>query len=300
MLNEDMLGWWPDKKIVNSFKQLTAADEELLKKAWNLARHLHAGQKRKSGQPYFTHPVAVAEVLAKKFADPILTAAALLHDTVEDCPDCLMGDIYRDFGKQVGFLVDSVTKDRSNFYCQGQEFDDDIERLLWAGSQDVRCLLLKIADRQHNLSTISHLPDNKQIRMAFETQAVLMPIKEILKFDQDRINLSQISDNWKHFLKQGNFHDLAAMKDDLYKRQFVGLNCEMYDLVYSHTNAIIWQMTDKKLFEKMLADQLFNKTTDILSITSDGKNFRAEFQFNRGYTASPDLGVQLGISKFRV
>ncbi|HNW20207.1 MAG TPA: HD domain-containing protein, partial [bacterium] len=106
-----MLGWWPDKKIINSFKQLTAADEELLKKAWNLARHLHAGQKRKSGQPYFTHPVAVAEILAEKFADPVLTAAALLHDTVEDCPDCLMGDIYRDFGTQVGFLVDSVTKD---------------------------------------------------------------------------------------------------------------------------------------------------------------------------------------------
>ncbi|HNZ51464.1 MAG TPA: HD domain-containing protein [bacterium] len=295
-----MLGWWPDKKIINSFKQLTAADEELLKKAWNLARHLHAGQKRKSGQPYFTHPVAVAEILAEKFADPVLTAAALLHDTVEDCPDCLMGDIYRDFGTQVGFLVDSVTKDRSNFYCQGQEFDDDIERLLWAGGQDVRCLLLKIADRQHNLNTISHLPNNKQIRMAFETQAILLPTKEILGYDRSGVTVAKAIANWQAFLRRGHFKNLVQLKDDLYKKQFIDLDCEMYDLVYSHTNAIIWQMTDKKLFEKMLADQLFNKTAEILSITSDGRNFRAEFQFSQGYTANPDLGVQLGISKFRV
>lgn len=293
-----MITWWPNRKLLSNFHQLTAADEELLKKAWNLARQLHTGQKRKSGQPYFIHPVTVAENLAEKFADPVLTAAALLHDTVEDCQDCLMGDIYRKFGQQVGFLVDSVTKDRHNFYCQGQEFSDNTERLLWAGSQDIRCLLLKIADRQHNLSTINHLPDNKQIRMAFETQAILVPMKEILGYDRDDITIDQAKANWQHFLKKGKFISLSKLKDDLYKKQFIDLNCEMYDLVYGHTNAIIWQMADQKLFEKLVTDEQFNKTVNILSITSDGHNFKVEFQFLQGYV-NRGCGVQFGISKFR-
>lgn len=293
-----MINWWSDKKILKSFPNLSISDEKLLKKAWNLARHLHAGQKRKSGQPYFIHPVVVAEVLAEKFVDPILTAAALLHDTVEDCPDCLMGDIYKEFGSEVGFLVDSVTKNRGNFYRQGQEFNDETERLLWAGNQDVRCLLLRIADRQHNLSTIDHLPSNKQIRMAFETQAILLPMKDILGYDRADATIDRVQASWQRFLKHGQFKNLTDIKDDLYKKQFIDLNCEMYDLVYSHTNAIIWQMTDKKLFEKLIADQQFNKTANILSITSDGCNFKVEFQFYQGYI-NRGSGVQLGISKFR-
>jgi (p)ppGpp synthase/HD superfamily hydrolase len=294
-----MLNWWTDKKILNNFHSAGADDKELLKKAWNLAQHLHAGQKRKSGQPYFTHPLAVAEILDKKFADPILTAAALLHDTVEDCPDCLMGDIYKEFGPEVGFLVDSVTKNRGSFYCHGQEFSDETERLLWAGNQDVRCLLLRIADRQHNLSSINHLPNNKQIRMAFETQAILLPMKDILGYDRADATIGRARASWQRFLNNGQFQDLTDIKDDLYKKQFIDLDCEMYDLVYSHTNAIIWQMTDKKLFEKLIADEQFNKTANILLITSDGHNFKVEFQFSQGYV-NRGSGIQLGISKFRL
>jgi len=294
-----MISWWSNKKILVNFSKLTADDEKLLKNAWNRARRLHTGQKRKSGQPYFIHPIAVAEELVKKFADPILIAAALLHDTVEDCHDYLMGDIYREFGGQVGFLVDAVTKNRNNFYRDGQEFNDDTERFLWAGNRDIRCFLLKIADRQHNLDTIKHLSADKQIHMAFETQAILSPIKDIVGYDKSNTTVKKAAANWQRFLKQGKFKDLAEIKNNLYKRQFADLNCEMYDLICSHSDAIIWEMSDKTLFEKLLADQQFNKTADILLVVSDGYNFRAEFQFRQGYV-SRNYNFHFSIAKFRI
>ena len=288
---------WSSRKILHYFPSLTAEQESLLEEAWNLAYHLHAGQKRKSGQPYFIHPLAVAEILSQKFFDPVLTAAALLHDTVEDCKNCLIGDIYQKFGPEVGFLVDAVTKHRESFYCRGQEFTDDTERLLWAGSQDVRCFLLRIADRQHNLSTISHLPSNKQVRMAFETQAILLPMKEILDYDRKGLTISEAAANWQQFLEKGHFSSLSALKEELYKKQFVDLDSTMYNLIYDHANAIIWQLTDKSLFEKLITDQQFNQTADVLLISSDGHNFKAEFQFREGYI-NPSSPIKLGISTF--
>lgn len=294
-----MISWQSNKKILNQFSSLSAEDEVLLKKAWLRARGLHAGQKRKSGQPYFTHPVSVAIFLAKRFGDSVLTAAALLHDTVEDCSDYQMKDVYKEFGPEVGFLVDAVTKNIHKFYGQQREFSGNIERLLWAGSQDIRSLLLKIGDRQHNLNTIDHLPKNKQLRMAFETQAILLPMKEILGYDDPTVTISQAAAKWQKFLKDKDLRDITDIKNYLYKRQFVDLDGEMYDLVYGHSETIIWQMSDRALFEKLLEDEQFNKTADVLSITSDGLNFNAEFQFRQGYT-NRSLGIKFGISKFSV
>ncbi|HQE63195.1 MAG TPA: HD domain-containing protein [bacterium] len=292
-----MVSRWSMKKLLHYFPNLADDQTLLLEQAWNLAYHLHAGQKRKSGQPYFTHPLAVAEILAQRFSDPVLTAAALLHDTVEDCEDCLMGDIYQKFGPEVGFLVDAVTKHRESFYCRGQEFVDDIERLLWAGSQDVRCLLLKIVDRQHNLSTISNLASNRQVCMAFETQAILLPMKEILDYDREGLTINEAAANWQHFLQKGHFSSLSAIKEELYKKQFVNLDSGMYNLIYDHANAIIWQVTDKSLFEKLIIDPQFNQTADVLLISSDGHNFKAEFQFREGYIHHGSQ-IKLGISTF--
>mgnify|MGYP003762297531 FL=1 len=292
-----MVSRWSTKKLLHYFPNLADDQTLLLEQAWHLAYDLHAGQKRKSGQPYFIHPLAVAEILAQKFTDPVLTAAALLHDTVEDCKDCLMGDIYLQFGPEVGFLVDAVTKNRGSFYCQGQEFADDIERLLWAGGQDVRCLLLKIVDRQHNLSTINNLASNRQVRMAFETQAILLPMKEILDYDREGLTIDEATANWQHFLQEGHFSSLAAIKEELYKKQFVDLDSRMYNLIYDHASDIIWQLTDKSLFEKLIIDPQFNQTADVLLISSDGHNFKAEFQFREGYIHHGSQ-IKLGISTF--
>ncbi|MBP8599645.1 hypothetical protein KBI31_00140 [Patescibacteria group bacterium] len=104
------------------------------------------------------------------------------------------------------------------------------------------CLLLKIADRQHNFSTISHLPSNKQGRMAFETQAPLLPMKEILDYDRKGLTISEAAANWQQFLDKGHFFSLSVLKEELYKKQFVDLDSTMYN---DHANAIIWQLTDK-------------------------------------------------------
>lgn len=292
-----MLDWWSISKILSNFQNLSQADEALIRKAWNRARHLHAGQKRKSGQPYFIHPIAVASELAKKFADPVLTAAALLHDTVEDCPEYTKKKLYQEFGSEVGFLVDSVTKGSECFYCHSHNFPDRLERLLWAGSQDVRCLLLKIADRQHNISTITHLPSNKQMRMAFETQAVMIPIKNILDYDQNGLTISQATNNWHKFLEKEKLKNVSNIKDRLYQRQFVDLNGEMYNLAYSQSETIVWQITDKELFEKLLKDDKFNQSIEVLSIIGSSKETLIEFKFKQGYI-NRDANMHFKISKF--
>lgn len=292
-----MLDWWSISKILSNFQNLSQADEALIRKAWDRARHLHAGQKRKSGQPYFIHPIAVASELAKKFADPVLTAAALLHDTVEDCPEYTKKKLYQEFGSEIGFLVDSVTKGSDCFYCHGHNFPDRLERLLWAGSQDIRCLLLKIADRQHNISTITHLPSNKQMRMAFETQAVMIPIKNILDYDQNGLTISQATNNWHDFLEKEKLTKIDDLKRRLYQQQFVDLNGEMYNLAYDNSNSIVWQITDKELFEKLLSDNKFNQSIEIISMVGNNEEIMIEFKFNQAYIGYNDY-VHLKISKF--
>ncbi|HNW55678.1 MAG TPA: HD domain-containing protein [bacterium] len=292
-----MMDWWSLNRILSNFKNLSQAEEILLKKAWNQARHLHAGQKRKSGQPYFIHPIAVASELAKKFADPVLTAAAFLHDTVEDCPKYTKKILYQEFGSEVGFLVDSVTKGQKKFYQHSHLFTDRLERLIWAGNQDIRCLLLKIADRQHNIDTISFLPSNKQMKMAFETQAVMIPMKNILGYDQPGLTISQATDNWHNFLNKEKLKDVSRIKDCLYQRQFVDLSGEMYNLAYTQSESIVWQITDKELFEKLLKDDKFSRSIEVISIIGSSKETLIEFKFNQVYI-NRDASVRLKISKF--
>lgn len=292
-----MLDWWSISKILSNFQNLSQADEVLVRKAWDRARHLHAGQKRKSGQPYFIHPIAVATELAKKFADPVLTAAALLHDTVEDCPDYTKKKLYQEFGSEIGFLVDSVTKGDDCFYCHKRIFPDRLERLLWAGSQDIRCLLLKIADRQHNISTITHLPSNKQMRMAFETQAIMVPLKSILNYDQTTLTISQATDNWHDFLVKERLTNIDDLKRRLYNWQFVDLNGEMYNLAYENSDSIVWQITDKELFEKLLSNEKFSQSIEVISMIGNNEEIMIEFKFNRAYISRDDC-VHLKISKF--
>ena len=117
-------------------------EQDKISKAFSFAKEAHGDQKRKSGEWYFIHPISVALSLVP-YKDFELVIAALLHDTVEDCPEVSMKNIYEMFGSWVGFLVDSVTKNQNQFYlCDDIEFTDSSRRFLWAGMQDVRCFLL--------------------------------------------------------------------------------------------------------------------------------------------------------------
>ncbi len=150
------------------------ADVKVLQKAYEVAENAHRGQFRRSGDPYITHPLAVATILADLGMDTTTIVAALLHDTVEDTPYTL-DDARADFGDEVAHLVDGVTKlDKVNFGEAAEA--ETIRKMIIAMARDPRVLVIKLADRLHNMRTMRFLPPEKQARKARETLDVLAPL----------------------------------------------------------------------------------------------------------------------------
>ncbi|MGI8415947.1 MAG: HD domain-containing protein, partial [Nakamurella sp.] len=150
------------------------ADLKVLQRAYEVAEAAHRGQFRKSGDPYITHPLAVATVLADLGMDTTTVVAALLHDTVEDTP-YTRAEVESDFGEEVAHLVDGVTKlDKVKFGDATEA--ETIRKMIIAMAQDPRVLVIKLADRLHNMRTMRFLPPDKQARKARETLEVLAPL----------------------------------------------------------------------------------------------------------------------------
>ena len=151
-------------------------DVELLRRAYEVAAEAHAGQVRKTGDPYITHPLAVAHMLAGYGLDEQTLAAALLHDTVEDT-NLTLSDLSMQFGDEIGRLIDGVTKlDRVRYSNREQAQAATIRKMVVAMAQDVRVLIIKLFDRLHNLRTVHALREEKQRRVAQETLDVYAPL----------------------------------------------------------------------------------------------------------------------------
>ena len=152
------------------------ADIEQVWAAYRYAAKAHEGQTRKTGEPYITHPVSVACILAKLHLDLPTLLAALLHDVVEDT-GVLVAEIAEKFGKQVGLLVDGLTKlDKIELQSATQAQAENFRKMLLAMSQDVRVILVKLADRLHNMQTLESMSPEKQKRIARETLEIYAPI----------------------------------------------------------------------------------------------------------------------------
>src|SRR5690625_1830953 len=144
------------------------ADNQKILDAYIYARDKHQGQMRRSGEPYITHPVAVAIILANLGAGPNTLVAALLHDVVEDT-DATLNDTTKLFGKEVSEMIDGVTKiSKLEFKAEPSQADNH-QKMLIAMAKDIRVILIKIADRLHNMRTLESMPQDKQIRIAHET-----------------------------------------------------------------------------------------------------------------------------------
>jgi len=150
------------------------ADTAVLRRSYEIAERMHRGQMRKSGDPYITHPLAVAQILAELGMDTTTLVAALLHDTVEDTSYNLP-TLQRDFGPEVAHLVDGVTKfDKVFFGAQAEA--ETIRKLIVAAGKDVRVLIIKLADRLHNMQTLDARSPASRVRIARATQEVLVPL----------------------------------------------------------------------------------------------------------------------------
>ena len=145
-------------------------------KAFEIARHAHSLQKRKSGEGYINHPLAVAKIVADIGLDEITVAAALLHDAVEDT-EITIADVERDFGSEVAAIVDGVTKlERIHFDSQEAQQAATMRKMLVAMAKDLRVLIIKLADRLHNMRTIATMSVDKQQRIASETLDIYAPL----------------------------------------------------------------------------------------------------------------------------
>ncbi|MEM6825641.1 MAG: bifunctional (p)ppGpp synthetase/guanosine-3',5'-bis(diphosphate) 3'-pyrophosphohydrolase [Pseudomonadota bacterium] len=169
------------------------SDERVIRKAFAYGREMHEGQSRQSGEPYFTHPVAVAAILTEMQLDDATIVTALLHDTIEDTRSTYQ-EISKRFGREVAELVDGVTK-LTNLQLSSTETKqaENFRKLFIAMSKDLRVILVKLADRLHNMRTIKYQLANKQVQKAHETMDIYAPLAGRMGMQWMREELEDLS-----------------------------------------------------------------------------------------------------------
>jgi len=181
-------------------------DRDLLTRAYQASAQAHRGQKRLSGDDFVSHSVAVATILAEQQMDSTTIAAALLHDVVEDS-DVSLDDIRKDFGAEVAELVDGLTKIASlTFRSTAEEQAENYRKLLMSVARDARVLIIKLADRLHNMRTLEHLPEDRQRRIALETREIYAPLAH--RFGMAGIK-AELEDLAFKFLETKDYWDLV-------------------------------------------------------------------------------------------
>ena len=167
-------------------------DLTIIKKAYDYSLKHHEGQMRASGEPYLVHPLEVALVLAEMKMDPVAVAAGLLHDSVEDTSVTIV-DIRKEFGEQVAHIVEGVTKiSKIDFATREEQQAENLRKMMLAMVDDIRVVLIKLADRLHNMRTLEHLQPERQRKIAEETLEIYAPIAHRLGMGKIRGELEDL------------------------------------------------------------------------------------------------------------
>lgn len=209
-----------DSAQLRKLKELVAvnypkADLTLTDRAWRLAHAAHSGQQRASGDPYISHPVAVAEILANMRMDPVTVSAGLLHDVVEDT-EVTLDRLRTEFGEEVAFLVDGVTKVSQVHYTQeAQKHLENLRRMIIATARDIRVIIIKLCDRLHNMRTLDYLPPEKQRLIAQATLDIFSPLAHRLGMSAIK---NELEDRTLYFLDPAMYQEikrkLSKRRDD--------------------------------------------------------------------------------------
>ncbi|MFA6273053.1 MAG: RelA/SpoT family protein [Candidatus Paceibacterota bacterium] len=162
-------------QLISLLGEISDSDKALVEKAYHFAEKAHGEQKRFSGEPYFNHCFETAKILAEQGMGPVSAAAGLLHDTLEDA-NIKPEELEKEFGKEVLFLVDGVTKLGKLRYHGVERHIESLRKLFVAMSQDLRVLIIKLADRLHNMRTLQYVKPEKQARIATETLQIYAPL----------------------------------------------------------------------------------------------------------------------------
>lgn len=214
----------PADDIISAMQSPSAEDRETIHRAYDFAEHAHGNELRKSGEPYIVHPHAIARYLAETGMDRDTIVAGILHDTTEDT-DIEPEAVEREFGKTVRSLVDGVTKLSPLKYRGLERHVESLRQLLVATAQDIRVIIIKMADRLHNMRTIEYVtPREKRERIARETVEVYVPIAERLGMGNIKAELEDLAfavlepERYKElvaFIEEQKKEDVARLDEDI-------------------------------------------------------------------------------------
>ena len=222
--------------IIESAKKYIENDNQLdvIKQAYIFAKDKHEGQLRKSGEPYIYHPMNVALILTSIYADYETISAGLLHDVLEDC-DCTPEEMEKEFGSTITKLVQGVTKlSKIHFSTENEYLIDYYKKIIVGMSEDVRVIIVKLADRLHNLRTLWAIPEDRQKVKAKEALEILAPIAHHLGIHKIKSEMEDLS---LRYLKPEVFYDIAEKlnKTKLERDKYVyEMQQEVSDLLTEH------------------------------------------------------------------
>ena len=208
--------------LTKKLDYLSSTDLELVRRAYRFADEVHLGQIRNSGEPYITHPIAVAAQCAEWKLDAQALMAALLHDSMEDCGVTKM-DLIERFGSAVAELVDGLTKlEKLHFNTREENQAESFRKMLLAMARDVRVILIKLADRSHNMRTLSDAPREKWARIACETLDIYAPIANRLGLNQTYRELQNLAfchlRPWRYAILSRAVEKARGRRRDLFQK----------------------------------------------------------------------------------
>ncbi len=221
-------------ELVRNYNPKT--DKALIRKAYAYGAEMHEGQRRQSGEPYFTHPIAVAAILTEMQLDDATIVTALLHDTIEDTRSTY-AEITKTFGKEIAELVDGVTKLTNLQLSSAQTKQaENFRKLFFAMSKDLRVILVKLADRLHNMRTIKSMRPEKQVQKAHETMDIYAPLAGRMGMQWMRDELEDLS-----------FRVLNPEGRNSILRRFITLQRETGDVIQQITRDIRKELDKAKI-----------------------------------------------------
>ncbi|MCO4772418.1 MAG: bifunctional (p)ppGpp synthetase/guanosine-3',5'-bis(diphosphate) 3'-pyrophosphohydrolase [Deltaproteobacteria bacterium] len=245
------------------------ADLGVVRKAWVYASKHHAGQRRKSGEPYFAHPLEVANILAGLRMDTDTIAVAILHDTVEDTPATLE-EITDKFSPEIAKMVDGVTKlDKLDFRNPDEHQAENFRKLVFAMARDIRVILVKLADRVHNMRTLEAMRDEKRVRIAQETMDLYAPIANRLGIVTLKGELEDLSFKYLHPQVYAELNAQVAARAPYFDKYIERVQTQLMESLSPHMPEAEVSGRVKRLWsiwQKMQSKQLtFEEVHDLLA-----------------------------------
>ena len=233
-----------EKNLFKNLKGYSKEDKDKITKAFLLAEELHKDQKRKSGEPYIIHPVNVAYILTKLNADSDTICAGLLHDTLEDT-NITKAEITYQFNDSIAELVDGVTKMRRiNFSSKRDQNLANTRKIITGLRKDVRIIIIKLADRLHNMRTLTFMKPEKQTEISLETMEIFVPLANFVGTYWIKNELEDLS---LYYLKQDKYKEIASLRH----QQQVGFNYLLDEMSYKISTELIKNGINNEIDKKI-------------------------------------------------